>query len=191
MSGRPTRPLQDLLRQLARARADKLAQWSSLGLTPAQPTAARATDEVAAPTGAASRPEASALDSAPADMGPILHSAGAYFRATWAEMETAQRLRQARQHLPVRAGPYNPQRLLVQALSELHRLSPAVARAWVAWIDTLWALPAPTAAFQAPRRIRSNPPPAAPQSGAGRARRGSKTQSKAGRAVARAGAGPK
>ncbi|GAB4211596.1 MAG: hypothetical protein Fur007_02220 [Rhodoferax sp.] len=152
------RPLQGLLGYLAQARERKLAQWQALG--PWDAGVASASESRDRST-KAQAPAAPALATQPApDVVPPFGAAAAYFRATWGQLDTARRLRVAQQRLPANAGPYNAHRLLVQALLQLHQHSPVVAQAWVAWLDTLWALPAPEAPPAA--RGRSKPRALAP-----------------------------
>jgi len=85
------------------------------------------------------------------------------FGAGWARLRVDAQLRRASRRQPGQAGPLNSQRLMLQALQQLHRLSPAYLQRFMAQAETLlWlddqgtaadtAAPAPAAPSPAPRR---------------------------------------
>lgn len=90
------------------------------------------------------------------------------FGATWARLRVDQQLRRASGRQQAQAGPLNSQKLMLQALQQLRRLSPAYLQRFMAqaetllWLDDLGAAaeaaaPAPS---PAPRRRAPSKRPA-------------------------------
>ena len=87
------------------------------------------------------------------------------FGATWARLRVDQQLRRASGRQRGQAGPLNSQRLMLQALQQLRRLSPAYLQRFMAQAETLlWlddqgtlasaAAPAPAAPAAPPSTVR-------------------------------------
>lgn len=80
------------------------------------------------------------------------------FAGTWARLRVDQQLRRASGRQQAQAGPLNSQKLMLQALQQLRRLSPAYLQRFMAqaetllWLDDLGTAAEPAATAPAPRR---------------------------------------
>lgn len=80
------------------------------------------------------------------------------FAGTWARLRVDQQLRRASGRQRAQAGPLNSQKLMLQALQQLRRLSPAYLQRFMAqtetllWLDDLGTAAEPAAPAPAPRR---------------------------------------
>lgn len=87
------------------------------------------------------------------------------FGSTWARLRVDVQLRRAssRQQARAQAGPLNSQRLMLQALQQLQRLSPAYLQRFMAqaetllWLDDLGAAAEPSAGTPSPAPKRRAP----------------------------------
>lgn len=70
---------------------------------------------------------------------PPLKAVSAH-RGTWSRLKAEQRLHAALQQVPAQAGPLNSSQVVLRALQELHRLSPAYLDAFLTHIEALMAL---------------------------------------------------
>lgn len=90
---------------------------------------------------------------APADAAPRgeLKSV-AYFQRTWSQLSVDQQLAQALAQVPDNAGPFNPQRLAVQALQRMRDTAPDYLRHMLIYLDGLiWLEQAEAAGKAAPK----------------------------------------
>lgn len=95
----------------------------------------------------------------------------AAFHRTWSRLRAEQRLRQALDQVPAKAGPLNSAHVVSRALQALHALSPAYLDAFMAHVDTLlWLEQHSGAGDLAPRAAASAEPPPRPAKKAKRKR---------------------
>lgn len=95
----------------------------------------------------------------------------AAFHRTWSRLRAEQRLRQALDQVPAKAGPLNSAHVVSRALQALHALSPAYLDAFMAHVDTLlWLEQHSGAGDLAPRAAASAEPPTRPAKKAQRKR---------------------
>lgn len=81
----------------------------------------------------ASHPQHALADAAP--RGEL--KSVAYFQRTWSQMSVDQQLAQALAQVPDNAGPFNPQRLAVQALQRMRDTAPDYLRQMLIYMDGL------------------------------------------------------
>jgi hypothetical protein len=85
------------------------------------------------------------------------------FGSTWARLRVDQQLQRASGRQQAQAGPLNSQRLMLQALQQLRRLSPAYLQRFMAqaetllWLDDLGAAAEPAAPAPPPKPRRRAP----------------------------------